>query len=90
MPWWTAVRRTEPLYDITTPDGIVHTVWRIADPAMIASLIELFRGVAALYIADGHHRTASAVRYGQACRARNPQPNRQRAVRVLHGRGLSP
>jgi uncharacterized protein (DUF1015 family) len=69
-----AVRASQPLYDITTPDGIGHTVWRIADPAMIASLIELFRGVEALYIADGHHRTASAVRYGQACRAWNPHP----------------
>jgi uncharacterized protein (DUF1015 family) len=68
------VRRSQPLYDITTPDGIVHTVWRIAGAAMIASLLERFRGVEALYIADGHHRTASAVRYGQACRARNPHP----------------
>ena len=68
------VRAGEPLYDIITVDGIGHTVWRIADPAMIARLVELFGGVAALYIADGHHRTASAVRYAQACRARNPHP----------------
>jgi uncharacterized protein (DUF1015 family) len=68
------VRASDPLYDITTPDGIGHTVWRIADRAMIAKLVELFRGVEALYIADGHHRTASAVRYGEACRKRNPQP----------------
>jgi uncharacterized protein (DUF1015 family) len=68
------VTATEPLYDITTPDEIVHIVWRITDPGMIASLIELFRGVDALYIADGHHRTASAVRYAQACLARNPHP----------------
>jgi uncharacterized protein (DUF1015 family) len=67
------VRASEPVYDITTPDGIGHTIWRIADPATIARLIGLFRGVEALYIADGHHRTAAAVRYGQACRARNPQ-----------------
>ena len=68
------VRRAAPLYGITTPDGIAHTVWRISAPAVVAKLIELFRGVEALYIADGHHRTASAVRYGQACRARNPHP----------------
>ena len=68
------VRASDPLYDITTPDGIGHTVWRIADRVMIARLIELFRGVKALYIADGHHRTASAVRYGEACRKRNSQP----------------
>ncbi len=76
--WLSAA--SAPLYDITTPDGIAHTVWRIADPAMMAKLIELFRGVEALYIADGHHRTASAVRYGEACRARNPHPTGQRAV----------
>jgi uncharacterized protein (DUF1015 family) len=68
------VRRSGPLYDITAPDGIVHTVWRVSAPAMVARLIELFRGVAAFYIADGHHRTAAAVRYAQACRARNPHP----------------
>jgi uncharacterized protein (DUF1015 family) len=68
------VRRSQPLYDVTTPDGIVHTIWRIAAPATIAKLVELFGGVQALYIADGHHRTASAARYGQACRARNPHP----------------
>jgi len=68
------VRASEALYDITTPDGIAHTIWKIAAPAIIAKLSELFRGVGALYIADGHHRTASAVRYGQACRARNPHP----------------
>ncbi len=69
-----AVRATEPLYDVTTPDGIGHTVWRVASADRIARLIELFGGIRALYIADGHHRTASAVRYGQACRARNPHP----------------
>jgi uncharacterized protein (DUF1015 family) len=68
------VTATPPLYDVTTPDEIVHIVWRISDPAMIARLIELFGGVEALYIADGHHRTASAVRYAQACLARNPHP----------------
>jgi len=68
------ISATEPLYDITTPDEIVHIVWRIAAPAVIARLIQLFRGVDALYIADGHHRTASAVRYAQACRAQNPHP----------------
>jgi uncharacterized protein (DUF1015 family) len=69
-----AVRATAPLYDIVTPDGIGHTVWRVADPAAIARLVERFGGVEALYIADGHHRTASAVRYAQASRARNPHP----------------
>src|SRR5208282_5002718 len=69
-----AVCRAHPLYDITTPDGIGHKVWKIAASEVIAKLAELFGGVEALYIADGHHRTASAVRYGEACRARSPHP----------------
>jgi uncharacterized protein (DUF1015 family) len=66
------VRLTNPIYDIVTPDGIVHTVWKIEDESVIYALAHLFDGVNALYIADGHHRTASAVRYGQARRAQNP------------------
>jgi len=69
-----AVRATQPLYDIVAPDGIGHTVWRIAEAESIATLTGLFADVEALYIADGHHRTASAIRYAQACRARNPKP----------------
>ena len=63
------VRATKPLYDIVTPDGIGHTVWKLEDESAIYALAHLFDGVEALYIADGHHRTASAVRYGQARRA---------------------
>lgn len=66
------VRMTHPIYDIVTPDGIVHTVWKIEDESVIYALAHLFDGVEAMYIADGHHRTASAVRYGQARRAANP------------------
>jgi uncharacterized protein (DUF1015 family) len=69
-----AVRATAPLYDIVTPDGIGHTVWRVPDAAQLSRLIELFGGVEALYIADGHHRTASAIRYAQACRTGNSNP----------------
>ncbi len=63
------VRATKPLYDIVTPDGIGHTVWKLEDESAIYAVAHLFDGVSALYIADGHHRTASAVRYGQARRA---------------------
>jgi len=63
------VRATKPLYDIVTPDGIGHTVWKLDNESAIYALAHLFDGVEALYIADGHHRTASAVRYGQARRA---------------------
>jgi uncharacterized protein (DUF1015 family) len=63
------VRQQKPIYDIVTPDGIGHTVWIIADEVVILELVNLFNGVPALYIADGHHRTAAAIRYGQKCRA---------------------
>ena len=50
---------TEPLFDFTAPDGIQHTVWRVPDLVRFA---EAFREVPLLYIADGHHRAASASR----------------------------
>lgn len=63
---------TQPLYDFTTADGIRNTVWCIADTADIAVLTESFGKIASLYIADGHHRCASAVKVGLQRRAENP------------------
>ncbi|BDU72108.1 DUF1015 domain-containing protein [Mesoterricola silvestris] len=68
------IRATEPLYDVTTPDGIGHTVWRIDHETHIYTLNHLFDAIPALYIADGHHRTAAAIRYGQARRAAAQDP----------------
>jgi uncharacterized protein (DUF1015 family) len=48
-----------PLYDFTAPDGVVHTVWKVTDTE---PLCQRFAGLDALYIADGHHRAASASR----------------------------
>ncbi|MCL1894306.1 MAG: DUF1015 family protein [Holophagaceae bacterium] len=62
------VREAKPAYSITTPDEIGHTIWVIGDESIIYSLTNLFSGIPALYIADGHHRTAAAIRYGQARR----------------------
>ncbi len=62
-------RKTEPLYDFTSEDGITHRVWRIADAGDIACLREAFAGMENLYIADGHHRAASAVKVGLKRRA---------------------
>ena len=50
-----------PLFDFVAPDGVTHTVWRVADEA-VQGLIDAFGHVPALYIADGHHRAASAAR----------------------------
>jgi uncharacterized protein (DUF1015 family) len=63
-------RRAAPLYDFTAPDGIRHTVWRI-DHA--GELVDDFGRVPCAYVADGHHRTASAVRVGKERRAANPR-----------------
>jgi len=64
-----AVQKDAPLYDFTAPDGIQHTVWRVAGGE---SLVEKFRDVPVAYVADGHHRTASAVRVGRERREKNP------------------
>ncbi|MBM4063154.1 MAG: DUF1015 domain-containing protein, partial [Planctomycetes bacterium] len=61
-------RRQQPLYDLVSPDGIGHTVWSVGAEADVQALVKLFAAVPALYIADGHHRTAAAIRYGQARR----------------------
>jgi len=47
------------LYDFTADDGIQHTIWRVPDPVRF---VQTFRDVPYLYIADGHHRAASASR----------------------------
>jgi uncharacterized protein (DUF1015 family) len=59
----------KPLHDFTAPDGIRHTVWRIAGGA---EWIQAFGQVPLTYIADGHHRAASAARVARLRRERNP------------------
>jgi uncharacterized protein (DUF1015 family) len=49
----------KPLYDFVAPDGVSHTVWRVTAPEVLE---EAFSTVPALYVADGHHRAASASR----------------------------
>ena len=60
---------TEPLYDFVAPDQVRHTVWRISDPA---AWVSAFDQVPLAYVADGHHRSASAWRAGQERRRANP------------------
>lgn len=61
----------EPLYGFEA-DGVAQSVWRVSDPGLMEAFEEGFRGVAAAYIADGHHRAASAVRVALARRAADP------------------
>jgi uncharacterized protein (DUF1015 family) len=58
------VAATRPLYDFTATDGVLHTVWRV-DARSERPLVEAFAAVPTLYIADGHHRAASAARARQ-------------------------
>ena len=58
-----------PLYDFTAPDGVQHTVWQITEAG---PYITTLTAVPAFYIADGHHRAASAWRAGKARREANP------------------
>jgi uncharacterized protein (DUF1015 family) len=57
----TRVTAGEPLFDFTAPDGVQHTMWRAAGQDRDA-LVAAFSRIPALYIADGHHRAASAAR----------------------------
>jgi uncharacterized protein (DUF1015 family) len=54
-------KKNEPLYDFKAPDGVQHTVWR-AGLDSTRDLVSAFARIPALYIADGHHRAASAAR----------------------------
>ena len=66
------MERHEPVYDFTSDDGISHMVWVIDEGNVIRELMGRFQQVENLYIADGHHRSASAVRVGMKRREQNP------------------
>lgn len=65
-------RDHEAAYCFTPDDGIEHKAWVIDDDEIIERLVKLFEAVPALYIADGHHRNASAVKVGLLRREQNP------------------
>ncbi|WP_300120801.1 DUF1015 domain-containing protein [uncultured Enterococcus sp.] len=58
-----------PVYDFTKYHGVTHRLWVVDDEATVAQMVALFAQVPALYIADGHHRAASAVKVGLEKRA---------------------
>ena len=60
----------DPLYDFTADDGVQHTVWRVRD---VEGMAQAFGRVPLLYVADGHHRAASASRARAHFRERNPR-----------------
>lgn len=63
---------TKPLYDFTAEDGISHKIWQVSDEVTVSEIEQAFVGVPSTYIADGHHRAASAVKVGWKRRDENP------------------
>ncbi|WP_424244530.1 DUF1015 family protein [Elusimicrobium posterum] len=65
------VAQTAPLYDFTSEDGIKHQVWKIDGDTSIKNIEDNFAKLDALYVADGHHRSASAYNVAQERKAAN-------------------
>ena len=66
------VENEEPEYDFVAADGFGHHMWPIKDKAVNDRITEIFAAIPALYVADGHHRTAAAARVGQERMKANP------------------
>ncbi|MDE7060849.1 MAG: DUF1015 domain-containing protein, partial [Lachnospiraceae bacterium] len=67
------IKQEEKLYHFTSEDGITHNVWRVAQKEWILAISEEFLAVESIYIADGHHRAASAVKVGLKRREQHPK-----------------
>lgn len=65
-------KKKAPLFDFSSEDGIRHRGWRVEEPAKLQAIRQAFADMDALYIADGHHRAASAVRVGVKRRKEHP------------------
>jgi uncharacterized protein (DUF1015 family) len=62
-----------PVYDFVAHDKVRHRFWVVADDALIARIQQAFLAIEAMYIADGHHRSASGYRVRDILRAKNPK-----------------
>ncbi|MCD7955607.1 MAG: DUF1015 family protein [Lachnospiraceae bacterium] len=65
-------KQEEPIFDFVSEDGIRHRGWRVSETSEILEICEAFSEIERIYIADGHHRAASAVRVGLQRRAEHP------------------
>lgn len=65
-------RKNRPLYDFTAVDGVTHRIWKISQREEVEAIQTAFDGISQIYIADGHHRAASAVKVGLRRREENP------------------
>lgn len=66
------VKKELPVYDFVSADGIAHKVWIISKKEKIQTITECFAAMDSIYIADGHHRCASAVKVAKKRKAENP------------------
>lgn len=66
------VKKETPLYQFVSDDGIGHRVWKVGEAEKIALIRDTFAAIDAIYIADGHHRAASAVKVGLQRREKHP------------------
>lgn len=66
------IKKEKSLYNFVSEDGIRHQVWKISDKTAVANIQKAFAGISSIYIADGHHRAASAVKVGFKRREANP------------------
>lgn len=65
-------KEEKPLYSFTSPDGIRHQVYKISNAQSVENIEKAFAGIDDIYIADGHHRAASAVKVGLKRRVEHP------------------
>lgn len=65
-------KKEKSIYDFVSEDGIRHQVWKISDKEAVSNIQKAFEGIESIYIADGHHRAASAVKVGFKRREENP------------------
>ncbi len=66
------VKTEKPIYDFVAAEGFGHHFWLVKDPTTIQKIVDLFAKMPAVYVADGHHRTAAAALVGNEKRLANP------------------
>lgn len=67
-----SAKQKKPVYDFTAKDGVTHRIWIIDEEAAVTRIAQAFAAIQSIYIADGHHRCASAVKAGLHQRKANP------------------
>ncbi len=76
---------SDPAYDFVSSDDVRHTLWVLDKPDTISNLVDCFRQVEAIYIADGHHRSASSLRVRELRKLKNPHHTREEEYNYFLG-----